>query len=291
MRRLLLAIVPILLTPSVLLFGEPSSPRWHFITNEHLRVGVDLNAGACIGWISTTAEPDKNLLNTYDRGRYLQQSYYGDPDGSDWNGKPWRYNPVQGGDWRNQPSEILKFEPLSPNSLQVKTQPRHWATGKKLEDVVLSQTVTLKDDLLHVQFEIDTTSAITHKPYHQELPALFVQPEYDTLLHAEKTDAPLTRTQPGQANTYIALPERWVAWTNPHGHAIAILSPKSDQATCYRAPIVPGTQAGCSYVAPIATLPITPNFTFQYEIWLGVGKVDSLRAKFRLLMQKTPAQR
>jgi hypothetical protein len=30
----------------------------------------------------------------------LQQSYYGDADGSSWNGQPWCYNPVQGGSWQ-----------------------------------------------------------------------------------------------------------------------------------------------------------------------------------------------
>lgn len=27
----------------------------------------------------------------YDCGRFIQQSYYGRQDGSDWNGKPWRW--------------------------------------------------------------------------------------------------------------------------------------------------------------------------------------------------------
>lgn len=32
---------------------------------------------------------------SYDCGRYIQQSYYGKEDGSNWNGTPWRWNPVQ----------------------------------------------------------------------------------------------------------------------------------------------------------------------------------------------------
>lgn len=283
MRSILLALL--LIFPVGRNFSQPPQSReWHFISNQHLKVGIDLNAGACIGWISTSDEPDKNILNTYDRGRYLQQSYYGDPDGSDWNGKPWRYNPVQGGDWRNRPSEVLEFKTISASSLHSKTRPRHWASGNILDEVVFSQTLSLKGELLHVIFEIQTTTLSNHQPYHQELPALFVQPEYDTLLHAEKVGAPLSKVRPGEKNSYLPIPEYWVAWTNSRGQGIAIFSPSSDQATCYRVPDVPGTGSGCSYAAPIATFALKPNFRYKYEIWLGIGDVETLRKRFRTLM-------
>jgi hypothetical protein len=84
-----------------------AAENWHYLDNGKVRLGVNLNAGACIGWFSKSGSQD-NLLNAYDVGRYVQQSYYGDEDGSDWNGKPWRYNPVQGGSWKNVPAEVME---------------------------------------------------------------------------------------------------------------------------------------------------------------------------------------
>ncbi|MEY4483049.1 MAG: hypothetical protein RL693_501, partial [Verrucomicrobiota bacterium] len=36
-----------------------SPKRWHFLQNDHLRIGINLNAGACIGWLSTAQAPEK----------------------------------------------------------------------------------------------------------------------------------------------------------------------------------------------------------------------------------------
>ena len=44
-------------------------------------------AGSCLCWFSRSGS-GRNLLNSYDEGRYLQQSYDGDKDGSDWNAMP-----------------------------------------------------------------------------------------------------------------------------------------------------------------------------------------------------------
>ena len=37
-----------------------------------------------------------------DEGRFVQQSYYGEADGSKRDGKDWVWNPIQGGGWRGQ---------------------------------------------------------------------------------------------------------------------------------------------------------------------------------------------
>jgi hypothetical protein len=72
------------------------SPKILFLSNEHLKIGVDAAAGGGIAHISSPKN-GKNVLNAYDLGRYIQQSYYGKEDGSNWNGQPWRWNPVQCG--------------------------------------------------------------------------------------------------------------------------------------------------------------------------------------------------
>lgn len=66
-----------------------------YIDNGQVKLGVDRDRGACIGYFSESS-PERNLLNHYDTGRFVQQSYYGDADGSTWAGNPWHHNPVQG---------------------------------------------------------------------------------------------------------------------------------------------------------------------------------------------------
>ncbi|NRB76080.1 MAG: hypothetical protein HRU46_17100, partial [Verrucomicrobiales bacterium] len=92
------------------LSAEPTSQEeWTYLDNGTIRIGVNRSAGATLGWFSLS-QVDFNYLNRFDLGRYLQQSWYGDEDGSDWNGKPWRWNPVQGGNWQYVPAEVTSFE-------------------------------------------------------------------------------------------------------------------------------------------------------------------------------------
>lgn len=255
-------------------------PHWHYLQNDQLKIGINLNAGACIGWLSTAKEPEKNVLNTYDPGRYVQQSYYGDPDGSDWNGKPWRYNPVQGGDWHGLPSTVLEFKSDTPTTLYAKIKPRHWTTGKLLEDVVMEQWITLEGPLAHVKFKMTYTGTAAHKAHHQELPAFFVEPEFGTLAYVDGEpwkNTPPTRRNPGEKNEYIKLTEHWAAWLNAEDYGVGIFSPASEEATCYR---VPGQIGSCSYLAPIKTMALTPGFVFEYEASMGIGKLQDLRVWF-----------
>ena len=100
MIRLLTASLPPLLAivcvAAVSAVEPPKTPpKAVFIDNGKVRLGVDLASGGSVFYLSAS-KPHRNLLNHYDRGRFVQQSYYGDADGSKWVNKPWRWNPVQG---------------------------------------------------------------------------------------------------------------------------------------------------------------------------------------------------
>lgn len=251
---------------------------WLYLDNGHIRLGVNLSAGACIGWFSHS-HSSENVLNAYDVGRYLQQSYYGDEDGSDWNGKPWRYNPVQGGSWKNQPAEVLESKSTA-TSLYTKTQPRHWATGALTPECLMEQWLRLEGGLARLKFKVTYTGEKSHKPRHQELPALFVTPKLDTLvfMNAEKQ---LTRLQPGFPNEYIRVSEPWCAWVDKNDSGVGLHMPHTTQATCYR--VKNGNTADCSYIAPIQTFALKPGLDFEYEVTLALGTLEQLRAVFAKL--------
>ncbi len=269
-----------------------AAETWQFLDNGRIRLGANLSAGGAIGWFSPSRS-GCNLLNTFDHGRYLQQSFYGDPDGSDWNGKPWSYNPVQGGSWKNDPSTVLESS-VRDGVLHVKTRPRQWAGRDEVPDMVFEQWLRLDGGLARLRFRMTYTGTKHHAARHQELPAVFMDPRFSTLVYCGKeteawTDAPLTRRQPGFPNESAAFSESWAAWEEPGGQAVGIYFPHTAEATVYR---VTGTGPGdCSYMAPVRTMALTPGLVFEHETVLATGTVAQIRsifAQLHAMRGKTP---
>ena len=259
-------------------FPVQAEQKWLWLDNGKIRLGVDEAAGGCLGWLATSAK-DVNILNTFDRGRYLQQSYYGDSDGSDWNGQPWRYNPVQGGSWKNAPALLLESR-AEAKSLYQKTRPRHWATGDLLEEVVMEQWLYLEGDVARLKFRLIYSGTKSHAPRHQELPALFVQPQYDSLI-CVAADGSLNRHQPGFPNERFPVTGGWLAWVNAQNEGVGLWCPHVQEVTCYR--VRNGNQGDCSYAAPLKTFALTPGLQFEYETALVVGSLDKIKQAMEIL--------
>ncbi len=270
--KLLRLIELLLLLPAL---AQAAVERWVYLDNGHVRLGVNLTAGACVGWFSHSHSSD-NLINAYDAGRYLQQSYYGDEDGSDWNGKSWRYNPVQGGSWKNEAAAVIESRE-DKNEFYAKTQPRHWATGALLKEVTMEQWLRLDGGLAKLKFKMTYSGEKQHKPYHQELPALFVKPALDTLAFMS-ADGRLTRKQPGFPNEMIRYSEPWLAWVDKDDSGLGIYCPHAEEATTYR--VREGNKGDVSYAAPLQTFALKPGLVFEYEVVLAIGNVEQLRKVF-----------
>ena len=60
-------------------YGSPTKSakgQWEYLDNGQIRIGVNKSRGACIGFFGDS-KTKRNVLNHYDRGRFIQQSYYG----------------------------------------------------------------------------------------------------------------------------------------------------------------------------------------------------------------------
>lgn len=106
-----------------------------FIENDTNRIGVDLESGGSIFHFSEVAT-SRNLLNHFDRGRFIQQSFYGEEDGSVWGEQPWRWNPVQGGDYRGNPARLLDHT-HTPTAIRTRSVPMNWAGGEEVTDCLM----------------------------------------------------------------------------------------------------------------------------------------------------------
>lgn len=256
---------------------------WTFLDNGRVRIGLNRSAGGAIGWFSESGASE-NLLNHYDHGRYVQQSWYGDADGSDWNGTPWRWNPVQGGGWRGEPAETLGWRVESKASLYAKTRPRHWATGKPVAEVDFEQWISLDGPVARIRYRMTYSGEKNHAPRHQELPAVFVNGRHTTLVHyagdAPWTGGDLARSIPGWPNESRRITEHWAAFVDPGtDQGVGVFVPIATEITCYRFG-KPGAKDECSYFAPVKTLALTAKLSFEYEVFMTAGTVNEIRDRF-----------
>ncbi|MCM8532502.1 MAG: hypothetical protein NE330_15160, partial [Lentisphaeraceae bacterium] len=132
---------PTLVIFLLLLCSLAAQDKIDYIENAKLKLGINLSSGGSVFYLSTLS--GKNLLNHYDRGRYIQQSYYGRKDGTMWMDKHWVWNPVQGGHYKGDGATVLEYK-KSADAIYVKSTPVHWASGESLTNSVMEQWIVLK---------------------------------------------------------------------------------------------------------------------------------------------------
>lgn len=288
------AIIAILALTTVM--GHGAEPAWEYVDNGEIRLGLNTNAGACIGYFAES-KTRRNLLNHADEGRYLQQSWYGNRDGSKWNKKPWVWNPVQGGSWRGKPARTLRFTKTKTNAY-TKVHPRHWAAGDLLTNVVMESWVRLKDRVAEIRFRMTYLGETKHHRRSQEMPAVFIDAALPNFVYyrgeAPWTNGKLRRVVPTWPNQHDALPENWAAYLDENDWGVGVYSPGVDRMTFYRHPGKTGPKGGgCSYFAPVAKFAITPGFQHEYHVYMTIGQIDEIRARFQAILKaakNTPDQ-
>ena len=268
---------------------EPIEPV--YLENNQVRIGIDLGAGGGIVYFSQKT-PERNLLNHFDKGRFIQQSYYGVKDGSKWCKKEWRWNPVQGGGWNDRPARVLEFK-KSDGTLYVKTRPKHWATGEDVDDATMEEWLDLRGDVAHIHFKFVYTGTTSHPACHQELPAVFVDYALPNLVfyHGAKpwTDDALTRKVPNFPNEGGQPDESWAAYVDDKDRGIGAYFPDKKMITCYRAKgngKAGPSGSACSYFAPVETFAITPGRRHEYDFFITIGDLSKIRRTFRAIHEE-----
>jgi len=265
--------------------SDPAHPA--FLENDHVRIGIDLDSGGAIFYFSRR-HPERNLVNYHDTGRFIQQSYYGDRDGSSWYGRPWRWNPIQGGGCHGERAKVLESR-VTSSEIYVKSEPKLWATGADVPEANMEEWISLHAASAHIHFKFTYNGAMSNEATMQELPAVFVDYQLSNLLFYAGakpwTNAPLTRTEPGWPNKQVRVDENWAAFVNERGWGLGVYFPGTSEITTYRYRPARNLTTGprgsaCSYLAPIQRLAITPGWTYEYDIWLMIGTVSEIRNAF-----------
>jgi len=262
------------------------NPPKQYIDNGFVKIGIDINSGGSVFFFSQSAA-ERNLLNHYDKGRFIQQSYYGITDGSMWAGKPWRWNPVQGGGFMGEAAKIIEKK-VDKDSLYVKSRPKHWATGLDIMDATMEEKIILKDSIAHIHYTFRYSGTeVNHPATHQELPAVFVDAALPNLVFyggdSPWTNGDITSVVPGWPNEGRLRTEEWAAYVDANKWGIGVYTPGTSNSTTYRY-LGDGTVgpkgSACSYFAPVRTMKITPGMVFEYDVYLTIGSVNEIRKRF-----------
>jgi hypothetical protein len=153
------------------------------LNNNTLKIRTDNTYGGAIVWIST-ANSTLNLVNNFDRGRQIQQSYYAAQNltraGQHANYSPWSWNPVQAGSWTSVPSIVDTFT-NDGTTLYSWTRPKLWDVPDETAACVIkqwtrfepnmAQVIRVQNQLACLRSSTDIWGAPTAR--HQELPACY----------------------------------------------------------------------------------------------------------------------
>lgn len=268
---------------------EAAKENWEYLDNGVVRIGVDRSRGAAIGYFGD-AKTQRNLLNHNDEGRFIQQSYYGDKDGSMWGKNPWTYNPVQGGSYKGEDATTLDFKKTN-NQLYAKVEPLNWANAKRCPEAIMQEWITLDGPIAKIRMRMDYTGPTQQHKAHQEMPAMFVDYALPNLV-MEK-DGKLIRKIPEELNKAgvqtVEYDTGWLAYVDDKDFGIGIYTPGTNTSVCYRyrgngrtGP----TGSACSYLAPVRSLQLTKDLVVDYELYLTIGTIEEIRSRFAKLPKK-----
>ena len=272
---------------------------FQYISNENIKLGVDMDHGGSIFYFALQ-DDGENLVNYSDAGRYIQQSWYGEKDGSTWSDEDWYWNPIQGGGADGTKAPVKKYS-FNGNSLDIISTPVHWATGEILSDCEMEEQITLDGYVAKVHY-IFRNGSKSHPATDQEMPAIFCDYALDWVL-SYRGKYPWDRShwedddwyawwQPGWPGSTVTNSEEWGAWTK-NAKGLGFYVPGASTIKGYRfgsATGATGPKAGnCSYVAPWYNMEIKANAVIEYDLYLTVGKVDDIRERFYDIHDTKPA--
>lgn len=266
---------------------EKEARSWAYLDNGIIRIGVDKSRGAAIGYLALSAT-QRNLLNHHDEGRFIQQSYYGDPDGSMWAKKSWVYNPVQGGSYKGEDAKTLDFR-STEKELYAKVEPLHWASAKPCPEAIMQEWITLDGPIAKIRMRLDYTGPTQQRKAHQEMPAMFVDYALPHLMF--ELDGKLVKHAPKNLGADMA-PENirytgsWLAFVDDKNFGIGIHTPGTKEAVTYRHKgngTTGPTGSACSYVAPVRTMQLEKATVVDYELFLTIGTLEEIRERFAKL--------
>lgn len=245
-----------------------------YVENEYLKVGMDLMCGGALTYLERLPQDDEvvqevldadgnvaiglnygdkdgaellnesvNLINIYDRGREIQQSYYaiiGEESGytnGSYNGNDaWPYNPVQGGDQYENMSQIIDYR-VEDNLLYVKTRAMDWSLDNSTTKSYMENWYSLDEDMLYVTNRFIDWNGFEGESeiVNNEMPAVYFAQAFDHIATYNGNNPWTNDTLDIQnsvgkwtgdtAHRNTNPSEGWFAWVNEEHFGIGVYVP------------------------------------------------------------------
>lgn len=266
------------------------------LNNGVIKLQVDLQSGGAISYLSA-ASNSYNVVNVHDKGRYIQQSYYNGhrinrtAQGQHPQYSPWEWNPIQAGDVYGNNAQIISSS-SSGNQLYVKTRPKLWDMNNELCQCYFETWVTLEGTAAKVRNKLttfQTDNLWTPIPKHQEMPAVYTRGDLYKL-YSYRGSSPWTQgglsriTNPPPVNgnpvwEYWGTSERWAALVNSNNWGVGVYNANSTTFLGGLSGSPGGGPTGNStgYFAPYRTIQLSKNGTFEFEYYLILGDLTTIR--------------
>ena len=274
--------------------ADHPEPQMSWLDNGTIRLGVDLQLGGAITWLSRSGDTT-NLINSFDWGRQVQMSYYAGPvpyivgekrPSKYWEGLGW--NPIQVGDAFGHRSRLLE-QRNDGRALYVKCIPMQWPLEDVPGDCTFESWLELEGAAVHARCRlVDARSDRTPYPARtQELPAVYTNGPWHRIVSYTGVK-PFTNDAVTQVEAKP--PPHWTAWdatecwsalVDAEGRGLGVWNPG-----CVRfvggfngRPGVGGPKDNsCGYLAPQRWEILDHNITHEYRYDLVLGSVEEIRA-------------
>ena len=302
--------------------------KYVYLQNDYLKIGADLVYGGALAYLEYIKEPvalvnmggraqiglnyaskvsssavkntHVNLLNNYDPGRLVQQSFYGTDGSTDaytpgnFMGRQWNYNPVMGGDRGGYHSKIVDVV-VTQSSVYVKSRPMDWGKENSPTFSYMEATYSLSGCNVMVSNRFTDYSGYNHPVVLQELPAFYVSEPLYRLIHYDG-NAPWTH---GNFKIQDDLPfwdgvwprfnstENWWAWINgdtenPFGLGLYVPGVTVVTGGIFNHDGAIGNDSAksqpTSYIAPLRWIGIKNYKPIEYSYAISCGTLAQIRA-------------
>jgi len=215
-------------------FADPMFGQVSFLDNATVRIGVDPSMGGCITYFADSVT-GQNVVNTYDLGREIQQSYYsgpqpyGNPSHPDFLNWPW--NPIGCGDVYGNRATTLEHS-NDGKTIYVKTLPLQWALDGVACECTFETWIELEGNTARVYNRL-TNQRSDHTQYPamgQEFPAVYTVGTLYRLFaytgSAPFTSAPLQQVPVNWPPSNFQITENWAALVNDANWGLGIYHPR-----------------------------------------------------------------
>ena len=295
MSNLKITIILLLSFYCTLIFSQPKILE---SDNGVLKLNLDLSRGGAICYVSLSGS-DENLVNIFDEGRYIQQSYYAgesldrQKDGQSPRWSPWPWNPIQVGDAFGNRAKILDYI-QNEDTLYVKSIPMLWDMNNEPAEAFMEQWTILEGDVIKVTNRL---TCFRHDTIYgdgvlkdQELPAVYPISKLSNLYFYEGANPfsnsslsspEVVNLASGFWGRYKEVTEHWMAFVDDNMFGMGVYNP---MCTYFLAGMAgdPGhhvKSSSTSYIAPVKKASLNRDSIFEYTYYIIIGKLDDIRKR------------